>query len=78
MFACRSKHIATMCRYRYADGPCEGTGWTVLHEGARHGGCEYVRGTEICKASNTVVKRDRRYIQCSYVQEKEFSKILLD
>ncbi|CBN78621.1 conserved unknown protein [Ectocarpus siliculosus] len=33
---------------RYADGPCEGTGWNVLHEGARHGACEYVRGTEIC------------------------------
>ncbi|CAM9574615.1 unnamed protein product, partial [Discosporangium mesarthrocarpum] len=34
---------------RYADGPCESSGWEVIHEGARHGGCEFVRGTEICK-----------------------------
>lgn len=45
---------AALCifRGRFANGPCEGSGWSVLHEGATHGGCEYVRGTEICKAKN--------------------------
>lgn len=47
-----SNAVLCICFGRFANGPCEGSGWSVLHEGATHGGCEYVRGTEICKAKN--------------------------
>ncbi len=33
---------------RYFDGPCEGSGWTILHPGALQGGCSIQLGTEVC------------------------------
>ena len=32
---------------RYFDGPCEGTGWTIMHPGALEGGCNIQLGIEV-------------------------------
>jgi hypothetical protein len=32
---------------RYFDGPCEGTGWTIMHPGSLEGGCNIQLGIEV-------------------------------